>query len=152
MHKKSPNPEDVAIGARIRTRRQMMRMSQEKLAEACDLSFQQIQKYEKGANRVSGGRMSQIARALQCTPQDFFGREFNDAAAELPALSKVTVQIAQLIETLSPRARKLIRDQAVLLADLEGKPVEHLEDDPAEAPDAGPAYKAPPANLHAFRL
>ena len=62
---KASNPIDEQIGGRIRTQRVMRGMSQTDLAMACGVSFQQIQKYERGANRVAGGRLVQIARALR---------------------------------------------------------------------------------------
>jgi transcriptional regulator with XRE-family HTH domain len=63
---KTPDPMDVALGAAVRIRRRTIGMSQEALAEQCGVSFQQIQKYENGANRISFSRLVQIARALRC--------------------------------------------------------------------------------------
>lgn len=70
--KKKPNPTDVYIGQRIRAGRLARGMSQEKLGDAIDLTFQQVQKYEKGSNRVGGSRLAQIAAALHTTPAWFF--------------------------------------------------------------------------------
>jgi len=67
---KSPDPLDVALGASVRIRRRTIGMSQEALAEQCGVSFQQIQKYENGANRISFSRLVQIARALKCRVTD----------------------------------------------------------------------------------
>lgn len=67
---KSPDPMDVALGAAVRIRRRTIGMSQEALAEQCGVSFQQIQKYENGANRISFSRLVQIARALRCRVVD----------------------------------------------------------------------------------
>ncbi len=67
---KSPDPLDVALGASVRIRRRSIGMSQEALAEQCGVSFQQIQKYENGANRISFSRLVQIARALKCRVTD----------------------------------------------------------------------------------
>lgn len=61
---------DIALGGAVRIRRRMIGMSQEALAEHCGVSFQQIQKYENGANRVSFSRLVQIARALECRVAD----------------------------------------------------------------------------------
>jgi len=58
--KKSPNPIDTHVGSRVRLRRTMMSMSQERLGEALGITFQQIQKYEKGTNRIGASRMQQI--------------------------------------------------------------------------------------------
>lgn len=67
---KTPDPMDVALGAAVRIRRRSIGMSQEALAEQCGVSFQQIQKYENGANRISFSRLVQIARALRCRVVD----------------------------------------------------------------------------------
>jgi len=69
--KKAPNPTDKHVGARVRMRRMMLSMSQEKLGDALGLTFQQVQKYEKGANRIGASRMQQIAQILQ-VPVEFF--------------------------------------------------------------------------------
>lgn len=63
---------EALIGERIRSRRLLAGVSQDKLGKALGLSFQQIQKYEKGANRVSAGRLLKIAETLECSVMDFF--------------------------------------------------------------------------------
>ena len=65
MSAKAPNPVDKYVGSRIRMRRIMLGMSQEKLGEALSLTFQQVQKYEKGTNRVGASRIKQISEILQ---------------------------------------------------------------------------------------
>jgi transcriptional regulator with XRE-family HTH domain len=72
MAKKIPKPVDAFVGARIRARRLELSISQEKLAEAIGLTFQQVQKYEKGMNRVSSSRLMQIANTLNVPPPYFF--------------------------------------------------------------------------------
>jgi len=69
--KKSPNPVDKHVGSRMRTRRLLAGMSQEKLGDALGITFQQIQKYEKGTNRISASRLQQVARALS-VPVEYF--------------------------------------------------------------------------------
>jgi transcriptional regulator with XRE-family HTH domain len=66
------NPIDVHVGDRIRRRRRALAISQDKLAEQLGLTFQQVQKYERGANRVSASKLYQIARALQASIPYFF--------------------------------------------------------------------------------
>ena len=78
--KKKPNPIDIHVGSRVRLRRTMLGMSQEKLGEHLGITFQQIQKYEKGANRIGASRLQQIARVLN-TPVAFF---FEDAPGQQP--------------------------------------------------------------------
>jgi transcriptional regulator with XRE-family HTH domain len=71
MAKKAPNPIDKHVGSRVRMRRMMLSMSQEKLGDALGLTFQQVQKYEKGTNRIGASRLQQIAHILQ-VPVSFF--------------------------------------------------------------------------------
>ncbi len=66
-----PNPVDVHVGSRVRLRRTLLGMSQEKLGKAVSLTFQQIQKYERGANRIGSSRLYQLANILD-VPVSFF--------------------------------------------------------------------------------
>ena len=68
---KNPNPIDRHVGSRVRMRRMIVGMSQEKLGEALGLTFQQVQKYEKGTNRIGASRLQQIAKVLG-VPIEFF--------------------------------------------------------------------------------
>jgi transcriptional regulator with XRE-family HTH domain len=72
MAKKAPNPIDKHVGSRVRMRRMMLSMSQEKLGDALGLTFQQVQKYEKGTNRIGASRLQQIANILQVPVAFFF--------------------------------------------------------------------------------
>lgn len=65
-------PVDIHVGNRVRTRRRFLGLSQTDLAIACQITFQQIQKYERGANRISASRLVQIGRVLGVTPGWFF--------------------------------------------------------------------------------
>jgi transcriptional regulator with XRE-family HTH domain len=69
--KKQPNPIDIHVGSRVRLRRMMLGMSQEKLGESLGITFQQIQKYEKGTNRIGASRIQHISRVLS-VPVSFF--------------------------------------------------------------------------------
>jgi transcriptional regulator with XRE-family HTH domain len=69
---KAPNPIDKHVGARVRMRRLILGMSQGKLGDALDVTFQQVQKYEKGANRIGASRLQQLARVLDVPPAYFF--------------------------------------------------------------------------------
>lgn len=77
--RKEPNPIDVHVGGRLKMRRSMLGMTQEKLGEQLGVTFQQIQKYEKGANRIGASRLQEIARILD-VPVSFF---FEDATQAL---------------------------------------------------------------------
>lgn len=80
--KKAPNPTDKHVGSRVRMRRMMLSMSQEKLGDALGLTFQQVQKYEKGANRIGASRLQQISHILQVPVSFFF--EGAPSLGELP--------------------------------------------------------------------
>jgi transcriptional regulator with XRE-family HTH domain len=73
-----PNPVDIHVGSRVRLRRTLLGMSQEKLGEAIGLTFQQVQKYERGANRIGASRLFDLSRVLD-VPVSFF---FDDMANE----------------------------------------------------------------------
>jgi len=70
--KKSPNPVDKHVGRRMRLRRLMLAMSLEKLGNALGLTYQQVQKYEKGTNRIGASRLQQISHILQVPVAFFF--------------------------------------------------------------------------------
>ena len=77
---KTPKPVDMHVGSRVRMRRLMLRISQEELADALDLSFQQVQKYEKGMNCIGASRLEHISRFLQ-VPIAFFFEGASGASA-----------------------------------------------------------------------
>jgi transcriptional regulator with XRE-family HTH domain len=79
MPKKQANPIDVQVGNRVRIRRMLIGMSQEKLGDLLGLTFQQVQKYEKGVNRIGAGRLYEVARILN-VPVDFFYEGVGDPA------------------------------------------------------------------------
>ena len=102
---KLPLDQDRQIGLTIRRLRQGKRMSQTALAERASVTFQQIQKYEKGVNRVSAGRLVQIAAALDVTVADLFG---NDAAEGPAGLSREAMKLAVAYDRLQPMHRQAI--------------------------------------------
>ena len=78
---RSPNPVDIHVGARVRLRRKILKMSQEKLGERLGVTFQQVQKYERGANRVGASRLWKIAEVLD-VPIGFFFEGLSDNFAQ----------------------------------------------------------------------
>jgi transcriptional regulator with XRE-family HTH domain len=76
---RSPSPIDIGVGLKIRQRRRVMKITQEKLADALGLTFQQVQKYERGANRVSASKLYEIASVL-CVPVSYFFTDLPDPA------------------------------------------------------------------------
>ena len=83
---RKPDPVDVHVGKRIRMRRSFLKMSQEKLAEAVNLTFQQIQKYENGVNRVSASRLHQFSKILE-VPVQYFFPEYTEKRKEAVGMS-----------------------------------------------------------------
>lgn len=130
--KKSPNPTDKHVGARVRMRRMMLGMSQEKLGDALDLTFQQVQKYEKGTNRIGASRLQQIAGALQ-VPVSFFFEElpispasFNANGVTVPSFvdefvtTSDGISIARCFTKISdPKVRRRIVDLIEQIAESE---------------------------------
>src|SRR5262245_11635657 len=78
--KMAPNPIDQHVGRRVRMRRKMLAMSQQKLGAALGLTFQQVQKYERGANRIGASRLQQMSHILQ-VPVEFFFEGAPNASA-----------------------------------------------------------------------
>lgn len=109
---KAPDPMDIALGAAVRIRRRTIGMSQEALADQCGVSFQQIQKYENGANRISFSRLIQISRALRCRVTDLmdvFDGPDREAAQDLDMLTRMrtpgALELLAAYERLAPDAR-----------------------------------------------
>ena len=129
MAKKAPNPIDKHVGSRVRMRRMMLGMSQEKLGDALGLTLQQVQKYEKGTNRIGASRLQQISLILQVPVSFFFegapappdpaSRLCEAATRENPAIgaidSATTTPTVILIAdtTSSPSLRHPLRQRRV---------------------------------------
>lgn len=136
MIKKTPNPVDSHVGSRVRMRRVLIGMSQEKLGEALGITFQQIQKYEKGTNRIGASRMQQIATVMGVPVSYFFddapgadakGKGFAESAgsdyvvdflttAEGLNLNKSFVRISDA------KVRRKLVELVSAIADAEAKP------------------------------
>ncbi len=89
-NKKKPNPIDIHVGSRIRLRRTMLGMSQEKLGESLGITFQQIQKYEKGTNRVGASRLQNISGILNVPVSFFFEDAPGDHAGSTPGMAEAS--------------------------------------------------------------
>ncbi|GAC1044451.1 helix-turn-helix domain-containing protein [Rhizobium sp. No.120] len=89
MSAKVPNPIDAYVGSRVRTRRLMLGMSQERLAEQIGVTFQQVQKYEKGTNRIGASRLQAIAGVL-AVPVAFFFQQDNSQPLNTDGLGAIT--------------------------------------------------------------
>ena len=109
-----PDPIDVHLGARLRRRRLELGLSQQDLAVAIDVTFQQVQKYERGANRLSAARLHRAARALR-VPLDHFFEGLPDTGApaggHAPAAVTLTPQgleMARRLAGMPPGARRAL--------------------------------------------
>jgi transcriptional regulator with XRE-family HTH domain len=103
---------DIALGAAVRIRRRTIGISQEALAEQCGVSFQQIQKYENGANRISFSRLVQIARALKCRVvdlMDVLDGPDRETTGDLDLLTRMrtpgAIELLAAYELMAPDAR-----------------------------------------------
>lgn len=103
---------DIALGAAVRIRRRTLGVSQEALAEQCGVSFQQIQKYENGTNRISFSRLVAIARALKCRVvdlMDVLDAPDRETSADLDLLSRMrtpgAIELLSAYERMSPDSR-----------------------------------------------
>jgi transcriptional regulator with XRE-family HTH domain len=107
---------DRALGAAIRLRRRSLNLTQEQLASGCGISFQQVQKYENGANRVAFSRLVQIAQALACRVTDLTSalEQPEKAPADFECLKLMTlpgaVDLLQRYKAMTPDARRLLID------------------------------------------
>jgi transcriptional regulator with XRE-family HTH domain len=130
--KKTPDPIDRHVGSRVRMQRILMKMSQEKLGDALGLTFQQVQKYEKGLNRIGASRLQQISKTLSVPPSFFFegapsleGGDANGFAEE--SSSQYVVDFLSTAEGLhlnrafarirDPKVRKRVLDLVSTLAE-----------------------------------
>lgn len=119
---------DVHVGSRIRARRAILNMSQEKLGQLLGLTFQQVQKYEKGVNRIGAGRLFEMARVLGVSIPYFYEgiagennrREYGFAEDEAPAPLQANSDVAELNAAFAritdPKVRKRILDLVKELA------------------------------------
>lgn len=132
--KKTPDPIDRHVGSRVRMQRVLLKMSQEKLGEALGLTFQQVQKYEKGTNRIGASRLQQIAKTLNVPPSFFFegaptAASSNAGGFAEESSSQYVVDFLSTAEGLhlnrsfarikDPKVRKRVIDLIATLADQE---------------------------------
>jgi transcriptional regulator with XRE-family HTH domain len=115
----SPNPIDIHVGRRVAERRQALRYSQAQLAQAAGVTFQQVQKYERGSNRIAASRLWEMAEFLNTDLNYFFDGLGGPSKPELEmrgAATRQTAEIARLAPALSARNQKLVLDLVQQLA------------------------------------
>jgi transcriptional regulator with XRE-family HTH domain len=101
-----PNPIDVHVGARVRLRRTLLGMSQGVLGEAIGLTFQQVQKYERGTNRVSSSRLVDMANALDVDVSSFFQEMSAEVEKQTPAMLIDAKTLPTMDQEKDPMARR----------------------------------------------
>lgn len=135
-----PNPVDVHVGSRVRLRRTLLGLSQEKLGEAIGLTFQQVQKYERGANRIGASRLWDLSRVLD-VPVSFFFEEMDESVSSRsprnvlrgaeeveeteadPMTKRETLELVRAYyRIIDPQVRKRIYDLAKTLAVSDERP------------------------------
>jgi transcriptional regulator with XRE-family HTH domain len=117
MAGKKPNPVDQHVGSRVRLRRMLLGMSQERLGESMGLTFQQVQKYEKGVNRIGASRLFQISKILDVPIQFFFEEApHGDGHAAGPGLAEADSE-AFILEFLNSREGLELNRAFVKIAD-----------------------------------
>jgi len=101
-----PNPIDVHVGARIRLRRTLLGISQSALAETIGLTFQQVQKYEKGTNRVSSSRLVDLANALNVEVSHFFQEMSAEVEQQTPSMLMDTKKLPRIDDEKDPMVKR----------------------------------------------
>lgn len=132
MATKAPNPIDKHVGARVRMRRLLVGMSQEKLGTSLGITFQQIQKYEKGTNRIGASRLQQISEVLgvqvsyffedaqgEAIPAGFAEQPQGDYVADFLATSEGLQLTKSFMKVKDPKVRRRIVDLVSSIADEE---------------------------------
>ena len=105
---RKPKAIDAHVGKRLRTLRMLAGLSQTELGKAAGITFQQLQKYEKGSNRVPAGHMYQFAAALECSPMDFYEGldEHRNGPSAYP--SDVAIRLSKALAEIDDKARRAV--------------------------------------------
>jgi transcriptional regulator with XRE-family HTH domain len=134
---RGPNPIDVHVGLQVRLRRKELKISQEKLAETLGLTFQQVQKYERGTNRISASKLYEIARSLRVSIAWFFeglsdpqegrvsGAESDAPSTQSFLMTPEGIDLANLFPKIEhPRVRRRLVDLVRSLAEADAADLE----------------------------
>lgn len=109
MVKSSPDPVDIHVGSRVRLRRTLLGMSQEKLGKALGLTFQQVQKYERGANRIGSSRLFQLSKILDVPVSFFFDEMTSDTAQKADGMAEGNKQVFEVDKLSRRETLELVR-------------------------------------------
>jgi transcriptional regulator with XRE-family HTH domain len=108
------DPLDAEVGSRLKALRLQNRMTQVQLAQAIGVTFQQIQKYEKGHNRLAASTLAKVAGALNCRVADFYDAPTEDA----PELATAIAELSSLYERMAARQRLALMNTARALVEI----------------------------------
>ncbi len=141
-----PNPVDVHVGGRVRLRRTLLGMSQERLGEALGLTFQQVQKYERGANRIGSSRLYDLSRVLDVPMSYFFDEMSDDTSHHSPrmmiaGLAEEPAESPELDPMTKRETLELVRAYYRISDPLVRKRIFELTKALAKSKDAGEAEK-----------
>lgn len=109
MIKSSPDPVDIHVGARVRLRRTLLGMSQEKLGKALGLTFQQVQKYERGANRIGSSRLFQLSKILDVPVSFFFDEMAPETTRKADGMAEGNKQVFEVDKLSRRETLELVR-------------------------------------------
>ena len=109
MVKSSPDPVDIHVGARVRLRRTLLGMSQEKLGKALGLTFQQVQKYERGANRIGSSRLFQLSKILDVPVSFLFDEMTTDTTQKSDGMAEGNKQVFEVDKLSRRETLELVR-------------------------------------------
>ena len=120
--KHGPHPVDAHVGSRVRQRRKLLGMGQEQLGEALGLSYQQVQKYERGTDRISASRLYQLSQIFDVPVSFFFDEPIDEAKAlqrDDVLLRRETLELVRTYYRIrDPAARKHLRKMTKAMANL----------------------------------
>ena len=135
-----PDPIDIAVGARVRMRRKMLKVTQSGLASALGITFQQVQKYERGTNRISASMLVKIARRLDSTVASLVGEdnEVSDALAPRLATAGAMDVLDAFLKIKNEQVRRRV---LALMASLAGEETADEADLEMEAPRPSPVVR-----------
>lgn len=105
----NPNPVDIHVGSRVRLRRTLLGMSQEKLGAALGLTFQQVQKYERGTNRIGSSRLYQLGRILEVPVSFFFDDMPSETVASAPSAPQAEAEVFDQEDLSKRETLELVR-------------------------------------------
>jgi len=146
---RTAEPVDQIVGARIRARRHALHLSQNALAEACGLTFQQVQKYERGTNRVSASMLFKIAQRLDMPITSLFPPQDEPGPADTATVALMMEPDGMELARLFPMARAQVKGAVMEILRAEWDSTQRPEETEVEQPrDCAPGREPTPDPTH----